>query len=101
MNENTPTTWKSAYKDFSASVEPGTETIGQTTVREEVLAAPAIPPVGAEAVADNQAEKKKKKKRKTEDTVADTTLDGGDHDEEEEPSKKKKKKKDKKGKEDE
>ncbi|KAI9887792.1 MAG: centromere/microtubule-binding protein cbf5 [Watsoniomyces obsoletus] len=79
-NEATPAKWNKEYKDFNAPTEDtlaaaAARPMGETTSKEDVLSAPAIPPVdapatsvvsanGAAAAADDVANNGDTKKRK-------------------------------------
>jgi H/ACA ribonucleoprotein complex subunit 4 len=74
-NENTPAKWNASYKDFNRTDDGSSLPVAQTTSTAEVLAAPAIPPVGissaqqaeAEAGAAMDVDTKSSKKRKSRD----------------------------------
>jgi H/ACA ribonucleoprotein complex subunit 4 len=50
-NENTPAKWNAEYTDYNASAAEGTGAapVGETTDRSDVLAAPAVAPIGEDA----------------------------------------------------
>jgi H/ACA ribonucleoprotein complex subunit 4 len=86
-NENTPAKWNASYKDFNRTDDGSSLLVAQTTSTAEVLAAPAIPPVGitsaqqAEAEAETGAamdvdtKSSKKRKSRDDDEEEETTED--------------------------
>lgn len=68
VNENTPATWKQNYKDLSPGEQAaaGSESLAETTSKEDVLSAPPVAPVADnEELPDAPAEESKDKKRKS------------------------------------
>jgi hypothetical protein len=90
VNENTPSTWKTSYKDYSAGTAEAMKEeapLAETTERMDVLTAPAVPPV--EPTNGEAEEKTKSKKRKKKDAEAEEEPEDAEAGE----KKKKKKKK--------
>lgn len=86
MNEKTPSEWKAAYKDYSATTAEAVKEetpLAETTEKMEIVSAPATEAMNGEG------EKSKAKKRKRKDADAE------ERPAESEEKKKKKKKKSK------
>jgi H/ACA ribonucleoprotein complex subunit 4 len=92
-NEATPAKWNTEYKDFNAPLEGdprSSQTVTETTFKDDVEAAPAIPAIGADVsmISNGVSESGKKRKRH----------DGETAEEKAERKRKKKEKKEKKAK---